>query len=193
MNSVVPRWEWRSFGDDLGLVAARFTGEQAEAQESEELYLLSAVTDKSVKVRAGLLDIKSLEQVDAAGLEQWRPELKAAFPLSRPDAERLLAVLQLSTADTRDRQLSLDELLANLEHRGVRAVALHKRRRRYTIAGCMAEMTDVLLGGGAGTCSVAVESEHPERVRAAVEDLGLSGRANVSYPRWLAQKVGHGG
>ena len=51
-----------------------------EVQNSEEIYLVSAATDANVKIRDQLLDIKRLERVDEHGLEQWRPELKAAVP-----------------------------------------------------------------------------------------------------------------
>ena len=35
-----------------------------------------------MKLRAGLLDIKTLRATDPNGLEQWFPVLKAEFPLS---------------------------------------------------------------------------------------------------------------
>jgi len=77
---IVPRWEWRTFGARFeGAAEGHFASLQAErVQDSDELYLLSTETTKSVvKVRAGLLDVKHLEQVNDEGLEQWRPVLKA--------------------------------------------------------------------------------------------------------------------
>ena len=80
---IVPRWEWRTFGD-LGPVhdeiAALVTG---ETQVSDELYVLSVHRDASVKVRDGLLDVKLLDAVGEDGLELWQhpdfvPDLKAA-------------------------------------------------------------------------------------------------------------------
>ena len=65
---IVPRWEWRTFGD-LGPVhdeiAALVTG---ETQVSDELYVLSVHRDASVKVRDGLLDVKLLDAVGEDGL-----------------------------------------------------------------------------------------------------------------------------
>src|SRR4029453_4259590 len=56
---VVPRWEWRTFGDDLGDAERWFAAHESErAQESDEAYLLSSQSDASIKVRGGQLDMK---------------------------------------------------------------------------------------------------------------------------------------
>ena len=61
-KEVVPRWEWRTFGHDLGDGERWFAAREAErAEESDETYLLSRLSDASVKVRGGLLDVKRLE------------------------------------------------------------------------------------------------------------------------------------
>ena len=191
MPAVTPRWEWRTFAESLGDAERRF-GEltPGPVQESDELYLLSPNCDGSVKVRDGLMDIKALEQVDESGLEQWRPVAKSAFPLAPADVARVCAALAVAPLPLRE-PISLERLRAELAHpsRGVRAVALHKRRRRYTIDGCAAELTDVTADDRA-TRTVAIESEDPARVRAAVRKLGLAGFENVSYPRGLKRLLG---
>ena len=48
------------------------------------------MTDANVKVRDELLDVKELEHVDADGLEQWAPVLKAQFPVA---ADQVAAIL----------------------------------------------------------------------------------------------------
>ena len=55
MTVIVPRWEWRSFGEGLGEAAASLAelGGDERVEESDELYLLSTAGDESVKVRAG--------------------------------------------------------------------------------------------------------------------------------------------
>ncbi len=69
--------------------------------------------------------------------------------------------------------------------RDVRAVQVHKRRTRYTVGGCMAELSEVVANGKA-TRTMAVESEDAAAVIAAVRELGLGGYTNTSYPRGLA-------
>ena len=54
---------------------------QPKTTESEETYIVSKATDKcNAKIRAALMDIKVLVAEDR-GLEQWKPVLKAGFPL----------------------------------------------------------------------------------------------------------------
>ncbi|HUH21383.1 MAG TPA: hypothetical protein VLZ09_05885, partial [Gaiellaceae bacterium] len=93
-KEVVPRWEWRTFGHDFGDGERWFAAREAErAEESDETYVLSRESDASVKVRGGQLDVKRRERVDDAGLEQWRPVLKASFPLSAADVGTALETL----------------------------------------------------------------------------------------------------
>src|SRR5690349_24220585 len=92
VDEIVPRWEWRTFGDRFGEAEGRFAALSPERkQESDEIYLVSLKSDASVKVRDGLMDVKQLQRVDSSGLEQWKPTMKAAFPLS---ADQVLLVMK---------------------------------------------------------------------------------------------------
>ena len=86
LTEIVPRWEWRTFGDGFGEADARLGAQPPErVQDSDEVYLLSLASDASVKVRANLVDIKLFVGANDDGLEQWRPVLKQPFPLSAAD------------------------------------------------------------------------------------------------------------
>ena len=192
MATIVPRWEWRVFDDDLA------TAEQVFAElapgavvESEELYLLAA-TRANVKVRHDLLDIKVLREVDDDGLERWEPVLKEGFPLPAAEVSKVFDALGVEPPPLDRDAYTLDQLLAEVvEPVGVRPVRVHKRRVRYTIGGCMAELSDVEAEGH-GTRTVAVESEDASAVVAAVRSLGLDGEVNTSYPLGLAALVDAG-
>src|SRR5512139_3833670 len=94
MDTIVPRWEWRTFGTAFGAADAKFAALATEkVQESDEIYLLSPVTDANVKIRAELMDLKTLEQVSGAGLEQWRPVMKGTFPLLLADVNTVCVAL----------------------------------------------------------------------------------------------------
>lgn len=69
-----------------------------------------------------------------------------------------------------------------------RAVRVHKRRVRYTVDGCMAELSEV-VADGKSTRTLAVESEDAAGVMRAVRGLGLEGYTNTSYPRGLAALI----
>jgi exopolyphosphatase/guanosine-5'-triphosphate,3'-diphosphate pyrophosphatase len=165
MPDVIPRWEWRAFGRHFGEAESRLTALTLDdEQESDEVYALTG-TGVNVKRRAGFADIKELRQVDADGLEQW--------------------------VWIRKSPCSLDTFLAEFagHGRGGRAVRVRKRRRRYTLDGCLAELADV-EADGRRIRTIAVESADASRVLGAVRALGLCGYVNVNYPRGLALLVG---
>jgi exopolyphosphatase/guanosine-5'-triphosphate,3'-diphosphate pyrophosphatase len=186
-SKVVPRWEWRTFGRAFGQADERFGALSAErVQESDELYLLAKKVDENVKIRDRLLDIKQLETVNADGLEQWVPVLKASFPLAASDAASVLERLVASAPSLQRDAYTLDEFVDELvvPSEELVAVHVHKRRQRYTIGGCTTELTDLHTDVGE-TRTVAVESENPDRVIATVRDLGLASFPNTSFPRGL--------
>ena len=190
MSEITPRWEWRSFGPRFGEAEKRLAAlTPGGAQESDELYLLSGA-DGNVKIRAALMDIKVLREVNADGLEQWTPIMKAAFPISATDAASVFETLQLPLPSLSQKGYTLDEFLEEFAAPGgaIRVVKVHKRRTRYTVGGCMAELSEV-VANGKPTRTIAVESEDAAAVIGAVRDLGLGGYTNTSYPRGLASLI----
>jgi exopolyphosphatase/guanosine-5'-triphosphate,3'-diphosphate pyrophosphatase len=191
MGPIVPRWEWRTFAASFVDADRRFRElPPGQASQSHESYLLSPHCDANVKIRDELMDIKRLEQVDAHGLEQWRPVLKAAFPLRAAEVAEVCAALQVAPLPPRDRY-AWETMRTALTHpsRGVRVVPIDKKRQRYTVGGCPAERTE-LAADGRPTRTVAIESEDPARVWAAVREMGLERFENLSYPRGLKRLLG---
>ena len=191
MAEIKPRWEWRSFGQRFGPAEAHIgllspTG----VQDSDELYLLCG-SGANVKIRDALMDIKVLREVNADGLEQWTPVMKASFPLPAAEVAKVLGALELLLPTPVPEVGSQDQFIARFAAPGgpVRAVHVHKRRTRYTIGGCMAELSEVIADGHA-TRTLAVESEDAAAVMAAVRGLGLGDFLNTSYPRGLAALLG---
>ena len=190
MATIIPRWEWRTFGSSFGDADARFDAlTSTGVQESDELYLLSGAGD-NVKVRDDLMDIKALVETDAQGLEQWRPVMKAAFPLVAADAARVFEALRLPVPPLERDAYSLEQFISELaEPTGaLHAVTVHKRRVRYIVGGCTAEVSDV-MADGRPTRTIAIESEDAAAVIAAVRLVGLGDYVNTSYPKGLAALV----
>jgi exopolyphosphatase/guanosine-5'-triphosphate,3'-diphosphate pyrophosphatase len=189
VQGVVPRWEWRTFGARFGRAEDAFAAmEPTQVQESDELYLLAGA-EHNVKVRDDLMDIKVLREIDADGLERWEPVMKAGFPLPPADASSVCEALDL--APPRPGQTyPLDRFIAELVEPsgGVRVVRVRKRRARYTIEGCMAELSDV-VADGRSTRTIAIESEAASAVVTAVRTVGLDGYVNTSYPVGLSRLV----
>ncbi len=190
MTEIRPRWEWRSFGERFGPAEAHIASlSPTGVQESDELYLLSDA-GANVKVRDALMDIKVLREVDADGLEQWTPVMKASFPMSAAELAQVLQALGLPLPDPVPDALTQADFMSRFAAGGgpVRGVQVHKRRVRYVIGGCTAELSEVTAAGRT-TRTLAVESEDAAAVIAAVRGLGLGGWINTSYPRGLAAMV----
>ena len=190
MNMITPRWEWRSFGQRFGLAEERLAALPTKGvQESDEIYLLSA-GGGNVKVRAALMDIKALKQINADGLEQWIPVMKAEFPLAADDATKVFEALRLPAPALLRASYTFDQFIEEFAKPGgaIRTVKVHKRRTRYTVGGCMAELSEV-VANGKPTRTIAVESTDAQAVIDAVRELGLGGYTNTAYPRGLAALI----
>jgi exopolyphosphatase / guanosine-5'-triphosphate,3'-diphosphate pyrophosphatase len=192
LGGIVPRWEWRTFGDSFGSAETLLAAHEPEmVQESDELYVLSREGDASVKVRDDLMDVKQLEAVNEDGLEQWRPVLKNSFPLSAADVATMLEALGVDGPGTTRDAYTLEQLLAEVVEptESLTAVEVHKRRAHYRPGGCMVELSEI-SSGGRSSRTIAVESEDPALVSATVRELGLDDRANVCLARGLKTMLG---
>ena len=190
MTEIVPRWEWRWFGHRFGPAESHLAALAPGAvQQSSETYLLSGDGD-NVKVRDALMDIKVLREVNQDGLEQWTPVMKAGFPLPAGEVTKVFAALRLDPPPLRRAHYDLAQFIDELAVPSgrIRAISVQKRRVRYTVGGCMAELSEV-VADGKPTRTIAVESEDAAAVIAAVRSLGLGGYVNTSYPRGLATLV----
>ena len=114
--------------------------------------MLSVRGTDAVKVRNELMDVKHLLEVNDDGLEQWVPVMKAAFPVSATDVGSVLLALRVDAPSSRLARAAytlpefLDEVVG--PHPDLLAVEVHKRRERYTVGGCMAEVSEIRTGRG---------------------------------------------
>ncbi len=191
--SVVPRWEWRTFGDDLADLDALAPLRTEESAASDETYILSMHGDASVKVRGGVLDAKVLHRVSGAGLQLWVPTMKAPFPLDAAAVEVAFAALGAPAPEAPRTEVSLERLLHDLvaPRDDLRLVDIRKSRRRSLVDDCMVELTEVSAEGRT-VLTVAVESPDPDLVSRTIGRLGLDGRTNTSVPRGLKSMLGWG-
>ena len=187
MSTIVPRWEWRTFGDRFRKADAVFARFQpTQVQDSEELYLLAKGAN-NVKIRDDLMDIKVLREVDANGLERWEPIMKASFPLSPDDVRTVMGALNLPIPEPA-MPLTKDAFRYILRTTGdgvVRPVTVRKHRIRYRVGEGMAERSEV-HAAGRSRWTIAVESPDAAAVYRAVEILGFADYLNMSYEVGLA-------
>jgi exopolyphosphatase/guanosine-5'-triphosphate,3'-diphosphate pyrophosphatase len=103
------------------------------------------------------------------------------------DIDRLRTILPMARPANGREAYTLEQFLDELvgPAGAVRPVKVHKRRVRYTVGGCMAEVSDVVADGRA-TRTIAIESTDAAAVIAAIHSVGLGGYLNTNYPRGLA-------
>ncbi len=188
---VAGRWEWRTFAPaTLADQFAHLARHPAEPP-SDETYLLSRSSPHNVKIRGGRLEIKTLIAIGSHALEQWRPTLRATFPVG---AAEILAAYQawaLPAPVTLPRRASIERFLAEAVAGvpALRPIHITKRRAALTDAGCAGELVEIITEHQTWI-SVAIEDEDPARVLAAVRRLGLAGRDNENYPTALKRIAG---
>jgi hypothetical protein len=190
-NKIVPRWEWRCFPPSLATIAQTVSiPSDAASRESDEIYVLDPRGTQNVKIRDGALDVKRLRQIDADGLELWEPVFKARFPLSRSDLAAVSAVWPLLETLPREAytiEQFIEEVISL--RADLHVVRVHKSRRVFTFAGCIAEL--VRLAVESRTLeSFSLEHEDPKRILAALHTLGLDVHANTSYSLGLRRALG---
>ena len=190
MPEIMTRWEWRTFGTRLKSAEAWLAAQQSTGvQESDEIYFLSEAGG-IVKLRNDLMDIKLLREVDVYGLERWEPVMKAGFPLSVADVTQVFEALRLALPAFSRPTWSVEDFIRDFAGAGgpLRAVSVHKRRVRYSLAGCMVELSDV-VADGKPTRTLAIESENQNAVVALVSAMGLGGWTNMNYRRGLGALI----
>jgi exopolyphosphatase/guanosine-5'-triphosphate,3'-diphosphate pyrophosphatase len=186
MTAISARWEWRTFGPGAQVAERRWSDLQPSGEQvSDEVYLLSE-RGQTVKYRDLLMDVKQLLETDTFGLQQWTPVMKASFPIARDELARVFEALRVVPPPLERDRYTFDEFRSELTgpDRGVRAVDVHKRRVRYRVDGCSAEITDVTADGLPGR-TFAVESEDAEAVIGVVRGLEFEDYVNTPYPTGL--------
>lgn len=194
MNAVIPRYEFRAFAQNFGLVEDKIRSFSAceKYRESREIYLVSRGNDKNnTKIRDAMIDIKVLVN-EAQGLEQWAPRMKGEFPLAvETIRDELFPAFGVSLPRLERSSYALDQFQQELilPHRDLFAAQVVKRRFGFTVNGCITELADLLVNGAA-IRTVAVESEDAAAVLRALDMLGLREYQNVNYLLAIKRIIG---
>lgn len=194
MNSVIPRYEFRTFAQNFGLVEdkIRSFSRCEKYRESREIYILSAGNNENnTKIRDDKMDIKVIVK-EEQGLEQWVPRMKGEFPMVvKTIRDEVFPALGVPVPQFERSRYTLDQFQYELirPHKDLSAAQVFKRRFGFTVNGCITEIADLLVNGAA-IRTVAVESEDPEAVLHAMEILGLGAYENVNYLLAIKRIIG---
>jgi exopolyphosphatase/guanosine-5'-triphosphate,3'-diphosphate pyrophosphatase len=192
MTIIIPRWEWRTFADDMAEYGKSLTkyGE-AKIKKTEEKYILSQQSDENVKIRFDVVDVKSLRNINSDGLEQWDPIMKEGFPINKENLQKLFAILKFSLPNLEKDIYSYEEFLEEVVKpcQQLRIVDVKKERYIYSINDCAVEYAKTEFDGKPYE-TACVEHIDPAVVMQTVKELGLLGKTNINYITAMKKSVG---
>lgn len=192
---IIPRAEFRVFGHGvIELVKEKmWNGKtilfQARKMPAETYFLSTRTNEANVKVRDGLLDIKTKTGETPEGYEIFQPRGKFQFPVKREDLATILSHLKV--------EMSLDQDAYTIEafiemarrHPDLTPVTVEKMRYGFTIDGIICEYAQVWFNG-AMVESACAESENYAGMKTVIEGLGLAALPNTNYLKAAKRVVG---
>jgi hypothetical protein len=192
---IVPRAEFRVFGQGvIDLVKQKMWDAKAVLEKARkmppETYFLSVHTNEAnVKVRDGLLDIKTKVGQTPEGYEIFQPRGKFQFPVKREDLARILSHLKVEMRLEKE-AYTLEEFIAMArKHPDLVPVAVEKMRYGFTVGGIICEYAQVWFNG-ALVESACCESEDYAGMRQVIEALGIAAMPNTNYLKAAKHVVG---
>jgi hypothetical protein len=194
MKDIAARYEFRIWAQALEDPHSQLErlALPSGTQRSEETYLISSGTDGcNAKIRNELLEVKLLIASDC-GLEQWKPSLKAGFPLeSSIIAAQIFPGFVLEAPPLPGTRYPLAKFLEEVirPQPDIAMVPVAKARQQFIVGACQAEFSSVTINSAAFQ-TVAVESLDRGAALRLIRQLGIGGSANTSYIRQIKYVLG---
>ena len=192
---IAPRAEFRVFGHGIiDRVKERMWNGKTVLYQARrmpaETYFLSAATDEAnVKVRDGLLDIKTKVGQTPEGYEIFQPRGKFQFPVRREDLATILSHLKVDLALDQDSYTFEAFVAMARRHPDLCPVTVEKMRYGFTVDGVICEYAQVWFNG-ALIESACAESENYAGMQQVVDGLGLAALPNTNYLKAAKRVVG---
>jgi hypothetical protein len=184
-EKIVPRAEFRVFGqgiiDVVGLAMWKAQAKLFKIRQSEEVYILSRHTNEAnVKIRDGLLDIKTKVGETAEGYEIFQPRGKFEFPVEKDELAIILDSLLVPITPEKP-NYSLEEFLDLVDsYPDLTAVDVEKERYGFSVDGVICEYAEVLFNGALIETACA-ESDDYQAIKEVIEKLEIADLENTNY------------
>ena len=182
---IIPRAEFRVFGqgviDIVGMAMWKAQAKLFKIRQSKEVYILSRHTNEAnVKIRDGLLDIKTKVGETEEGYEIFQPRGKFKFPVKREELVTILDNL-LAPMSSDEPSCSLAEFLDLVDsHPDLAAVEVEKERYGFSVDGVICEYAEVLFNGALIETACA-ESEDYGAMNEVISKLEIADFENTNY------------
>lgn len=194
MSEIKPRFEFRTFAQNFGIVInkIRKISPLDKIRESSEIYIMSAGnSENNTKVRDDLMDIKVFVTKDR-GLEQWNPRMKGSFPMKAAVIrDEVFPAFGVTVPDFKREEYTLAQFIGEIirPHKDLVPVSVFKRRYGFMVNNCITEYAELLINGAA-IQTVAVESVSVEDILKAKEMLALNDYENINYLHAIKRIIG---
>ncbi|MFW2368895.1 MAG: hypothetical protein ACN4GW_20955 [Desulforhopalus sp.] len=193
-QKIIPRAEFRVFGqgiiDIVGIAMWHAQAKLFKIRQSDETYILSRHTNEAnVKVRDGLLDIKTKVGETKEGYEIFQPSGKFQFPVKKEELEAIFENLQ-APVKLEQPTCTFDEFLDLVaDSPDLTAVAVGKERYGFSVDGVICEYGEILFNGALVETACA-ESEDYSAMKTVIEKLKIADFENTNYLKAAKQVVG---
>jgi len=183
---IVPRAEFRVFGHGIidtvkqNMWNAKAQLWQARKMPAETYFLSVHTSEANVKVRDGLLDIKTKVGETREGYEIFQPRGKFQFPVKREELAAILSNLTVNASLDKDTYTFDEFVVMARQHPDLVPVTVEKMRFGFTVEGIICEYAQVCFNG-AMLESACCESENYAGMKKVVEALGLAAMPNTNY------------
>jgi len=194
VSQIIPRYEFRTFAQNFGMVETRMRrlSKCEQIRESSEIYIVSAANNENnTKIRDRKMDIKVLVETKQ-GLERWNPRMKGEFPMKTEIIRNeVFPAFGVQEPKFKKDEYTLDQYLNEIimPHPQLTAAQVFKRRFAFTINGCITEIAQLLINGAA-IQTVAVELEDVAAILKAIDMLGLTEYENINYLLAIKRIIG---
>lgn len=192
---IAPRAEFRVFGHGVIDIVRKNMWEASAVlfkarRMPAETYFLSRHTDEAnIKVRDGLLDIKTQVGTTPQGYEIFQPRGKFQFPVKADELREIVRHLKVPMDLDRE-SYTFDQFLDLARaHPDIVPVTVEKMRYGFSVNGIICEYAEVWFNG-ALVESACCESEDHEGMSKAIAALGIGGMPNTNYLRAAKKVVG---
>ncbi|MGE5245117.1 MAG: hypothetical protein ACM3SQ_12885 [Betaproteobacteria bacterium] len=186
MNTVLPRWEWRTFRTTFGDAEARIRAHPGQVTTSREIHIVADGTNASTRIHGQQLEIDELQETNRETLERWRPVINEPFPIGAATVRAAFRLWAIPPPALKRDTYSMDEFLDEIvsSQPSLRLVHVRSQRHTFTIDDCVVEIAELTFNG-MPLRTIGVEMFDPARVTKTVRSLGLDRYENVSFVKSL--------
>ena len=192
---ITPRAEFRVFGHGVidivkqKMWEAKAVLEKAHKMPPETYFLSVRTSEANVKVREGLLDIKTKVGQTPEGYEIFQPRGKFQFPVKKEELATILSHLKVDMRLDKETYTLEEFTTMARKHPDLVPVAVEKMRYGFTIGDIICEYAQVWFNG-ALVESACCESENYAGMRQVIEALGIAAMPNTNYLKAAKRVVG---